>query len=122
MVVANRREDTTMTTASEVRWARTPVTYDVGKIPVTVYERDRVQPFLLLHGGAGPASVAAFGDLLAARKHARVIVPTHPGFNGTPRPGALSSVGDLARLYASLLERLDVWGVTVIGNSIGGWI
>src|ERR1700760_648290 len=122
MVVANRREDTTMTTASEVRWARTPVTYDVGTIPVTVYERDRVQPFLLLHGGAGPASVAAFGHLLAARKHARVIMPVHPGFDGTPRPENLSSVRDLARLYAGLLDDLDVWDVTVIGNSIGGWL
>ena len=116
-----------MTTPSGSRWAPVTDRYELGlpgggRAQVTVNERDRTQPFLLLHGGAGPASVAAFGDLLAARKHARVIVPTHPGFNGTPRPGALSSVGDLARLYASLLERLDVWGVTVIGNSIGGWI
>jgi pimeloyl-ACP methyl ester carboxylesterase len=111
-----------MTTAAEIRWAKQVRTYDVTDVPVTVYERDRVQPFLLLHGGAGPASVAAFGDLLAARKRARVIMPVHPGFDGTPRPGNLSSVRDLARLYAGLLDRLDVWGVTVIGNSIGGWL
>ena len=42
MVVANRREDTTMTTAAEIRWARQATTYDVTGIPVTVYERDRV--------------------------------------------------------------------------------
>jgi pimeloyl-ACP methyl ester carboxylesterase len=114
-----------MTTASDIRWARTATTYHVGlkgTVPVTVYERDRTQPFLLLPGGAGPASVAAFGDLLAARKRARVIMPTHPGFDGTPRPENLSSVRDLARLYANLLDELDVWGVTVIGNSIGGWL
>lgn len=116
-----------MTTPSEIRWAPVTARYDLdlpggAQAAVTVSERDRVQPFLLLHGGAGPASMAAFGDLLAARKRARVMVPTHPGFNGTPRPDALSSVGDLARLYAGLLERLGVWGVTVIGNSIGGWI
>jgi hypothetical protein len=29
-----------------------------GQVDVTVRERDRVQPFLVLHGGAGPASVA----------------------------------------------------------------
>ncbi|HEY2576168.1 MAG TPA: alpha/beta hydrolase [Streptosporangiaceae bacterium] len=45
-----------------------------------------------------------------------------PGFDGTPRPGALASVTGLARLYAALLDRLDVWDVTVIGNSVGGWI
>jgi pimeloyl-ACP methyl ester carboxylesterase len=122
MVVANRREDTTMTTAAEIRWAKQVRTYDVTDVPVTVYERDRVQPFLLLHGGAGPASVAAFGDLLAARKRARVIMPVHPGFDGTPRPENISTVKDLARLYAGLLDQLDVWGVTVIGNSIGGWL
>jgi pimeloyl-ACP methyl ester carboxylesterase len=66
--------------------------------------------------------VAAFGDLLAARKRARVIMPVHPGFDGTPRPDGVSSVRDLARLYAGLLDRLDAWGVTVIGNSIGGWL
>ena len=83
-----------MTTPSGSRWAPVTARYELGlpgggRAQVTVNERDRTQPFLLLHGGAGPASVAAFGDLLAARKHARVIVPTHPGFNGTPRPGAL---------------------------------
>jgi len=110
------------TTASEIRWARTATAYDVGSVPVTVYERDRTQPFLLLHGGGGPATVAAFGDLLAARKHARVIMPVHPGFDGTPRPEHLSSVRDLAQLYANLLDELDAWDVTVIGNSIGGWL
>jgi pimeloyl-ACP methyl ester carboxylesterase len=116
-----------MTTPSQSRPAPVAARYDLdlpggGQAELTLTERDRTQPFLLLHGGAGPASVAAFGDLLAAREHARVIVPTHPGFNGTPRPGALASVAALAQLYAALLERLDVWDVTVIGNSIGGWI
>jgi pimeloyl-ACP methyl ester carboxylesterase len=115
------------TTASAVRWAVTTATHrldlpGVGEVDVRVRERDRVQPFLLLHGGAGPASVAGFGDLLAARKHARVIIPNHPGFDGTSRPDTLASIAGLARLYAALLDRLDVWDVTMIGNSIGGWI
>jgi pimeloyl-ACP methyl ester carboxylesterase len=115
------------TTASAVRWAPPTATHrlDVpggGEVDVTVRDRDRVQPILLLHGGAGPASVAGFGDLLAARKRARVITPNHPGFDGTPRPGTLASIAGLAGLYAALLDRLDVWDVTVIGNSIGGWI
>jgi pimeloyl-ACP methyl ester carboxylesterase len=115
------------TTASAIRWAPATVTHRLdmpgaGQVEVTVRERDRVQPFLLLHGGAGPASVAGFGDLLAARKRARVITPVHPGFDGTPRPDTLASIAGLARLYAALLDRLEVWDVTVIGNSIGGWI
>ena len=115
------------TTDSAVRWAPATATHrldmpGVGGVDVRVRDRDRVQPFLLLHGGAGPASVAGFGDLLAARKHARVIMPNHPGFDGTPRPDTLASIAGLAGLYAALLDRLDVWDVTVIGNSIGGWI
>jgi pimeloyl-ACP methyl ester carboxylesterase len=94
----------------------------LGEVPVRLGGRDRTRTFLLLHGGAGPASVAAFGDLLAERARARVLVPTHPGFDGTPRPEGLASVGDLARLYAAVLERLDVRDVTVVGNSIGGWV
>ena len=38
-----------------------------GNIPVTVTERGQGSPVLLLHGGAGPDSVAGFADLLAAR-------------------------------------------------------
>ena len=89
---------------------------------MTVLDRDRTQPFLLLHGGAGPASVGGFGDLLAARWNVRVITPTHPGFAGTRRPDGLAGIRGLAGLYAELLDQLDVWDVTVVGNSIGGWI
>jgi pimeloyl-ACP methyl ester carboxylesterase len=110
------------TTPADLRWKPTTTVHDLGTASVTVLERDRTQPFLLLHGGAGPGSVAGFADLLATRRNARVIVPTHPGFAGTPRPDGPASVRGLAELYADLLDRLDVRDVTVIGNSIGGWI
>ena len=99
------------------------VTVDgVGAVPVTVTEHGGGRPFLLLHGGAGPRSVAGFADLLGTREPARVLVPTHPGFDGTPRPEGLHSIPTLARVYAGLLDQLGLTGVTVIGNSIGGWI
>lgn len=98
------------------------ITHELGRASVTLLDRNRTRPFLLLHGGAGPGSVAGFGDLLAARLHTRVLVPTHPGFAGTARPDDLAGIPALAALYADLLERLDVWDVTVIGNSIGGWV
>ena len=94
----------------------------VGEVSLRLGGRDRTRTFLLLHGGAGPGSVAAFGDLLASRLRTRVLAPTHPGFDRTPRPGSVTSVRDLARVYVALLERLDLWNVTVIGNSLGGWI
>jgi len=77
---------------------------------------------LLLHGGGGPLTVSAFADLLAAERPARVVTPTHPGFGGTPRPESLTTVRDLAAFYAGLLSDLDLHDVTVVGNSIGGWI
>ena len=93
-----------------------------GDVDVTADERGQGRPVVILHGGAGPASVSGFADLLAAATGTRVIVPTHPGFGGTPRPDALISVAGLAEVYASLLDVLQLENVTVIGNSIGGWI
>ena len=93
----------------------------IGAVPVTVTERGEGRPVLLLHGGAGPQSVDGFAELLSAVS-ARVLTPLHPGFGGTPRPDGLDDMAGLARVYVQLLEDLDLTGVTVIGNSIGGWI
>lgn len=113
----------TNTFPADLRWVGGVTEHDLSDgTRVRVSDRDRSQPFLLLHGGAGPTSVADFGDLLAARTRSRVITPTHPGFDGTARPERLDSIAALAHTYMELLERLDVWDVTVIGNSIGGWI
>jgi pimeloyl-ACP methyl ester carboxylesterase len=94
----------------------------IGPVEVSIAEYGSGQPFLLLHGGAGPASVTGFAELFAATHDVRVLVPTHPGFGGTPRPETLDSIHGLAALYDRLLDRLDLADVTVIGNSIGGWI
>jgi pimeloyl-ACP methyl ester carboxylesterase len=94
----------------------------IGPVKVTVADYGSGQPFLLLHGGAGPQSVTGFAEQFASAHDVRVLAPTHPGFGGTPRPEALNSVGGLAALYVALLDQLDLQDVTVIGNSIGGWI
>jgi pimeloyl-ACP methyl ester carboxylesterase len=94
----------------------------IGHVPVRVHEQGQGRPVLLLHGGAGPQSVAAFADLLAREGGVRVLVPTHPGFGGTERPAALDGVRALAATYAALVEHLDLEDLSVVGNSIGGWI
>jgi len=101
---------------------RTVTVDGIGPVEVSIAEYGSGQPFLLLHGGAGPVSVTGFAELFAAAHDVRVLVPTHPGFGGTPRPEALGSIPGLAALYNTLLGQLDLQDVTVIGNSIGGWI
>ena len=75
---------------------------------------------LLLHGGAGPRSVAGLAAALS--EHTYVITPTHPGFENTPRVEWLESVADLADSYLDLIEELKLETVLVLGNSLGGWI
>ena len=109
---------TVTTTTSQLN-----VTIDgIGPVPVSLAERGAGHPVLILHGGAGPQSVDGFAGLLAAEGPAQVLVPTHPGFGGTPRPAGLDSIASLARVYAQMLDDLGLDDVTVVGNSIGGWI
>ncbi len=79
------------------------ISTSAGDVPLTADERGSGRPIVILHGGAGPVSVTSFADLLAEATSTRVIVPTHPGFGGTPRPEALSSIPGLAEVYAVLI-------------------
>jgi pimeloyl-ACP methyl ester carboxylesterase len=92
----------------------------IGGVSLTWDDQGTGRPFLLLHGGAGPGSVLPFARLLAG--HGRVLTPTHPGFAGRPRPDNLDSIPGLASVYLDLLRQLDLRDVTVVGNSLGGWI
>jgi pimeloyl-ACP methyl ester carboxylesterase len=96
---------------------------ELGDVPVTVVDQGAGHPFLLLHGGGGPLTVEAFAAHLADEGAGRrVLTPIHPGFNSTPRPDALIDARGLAALYVALLGALGLEDVTVVGNSIGGWI
>lgn len=89
-------------------------------LPLAVTEQGSGQPYLLLHGGAGPGSLQGLATALAAT--GRVVLPTHPGFAGQPRPAWFRRVDDLVLAYLALLERLDLHQVVVVGNSVGGWL
>jgi pimeloyl-ACP methyl ester carboxylesterase len=92
------------------------------EVELVVDEQGAGVPFLLLHGGAGPASMQPFASLLAARHDARVLAPVHPGFGLTSRPAGLDDIQALAQLYVAYLAELSLEGVTVVGNSVGGWV
>ncbi len=89
-------------------------------LTVRIDERGSGRPILVLHGGGGPQTVSGFAEALSTRAH--VLVPTHPGFAGEPRPEWFDSIDDLALTYLDLLERLELRDVMVIGSSVGGWI
>jgi pimeloyl-ACP methyl ester carboxylesterase len=111
-----------MTSADFLTRTQSVTVANVGTIEVTLSEHGWGHAFLLLHGGGGRQTVTGFADLLAGAREARVITPIHPGFGGTSRPDALATVPDLASLYVGLLEELDLFDVTVVGNSVGGWV
>jgi pimeloyl-ACP methyl ester carboxylesterase len=75
---------------------------------------------LVLHGGGGPATMAGLAAHLAEKAH--VIVPTHPGWDDTPRPASVNSVAALADEYLRYLDEHDVKDVLVVGSSLGGWL
>ena len=87
---------------------------------LTLDESGQGKPVLILHGGAGPVSVANFSATMAQDRHS--ITPTHPGFAGTAQPQWLDSVEKLAAVYLELLEQRNLQDVLVIGFSVGGWI
>ena len=89
-------------------------------LSVAFTDQGKGRPYLVLHGGAGPASMAGLAAALS--KTSRVIVPTHPGFNGEPRPDWFTRIDDLALAYLALIERLDLSSAVLVGNSLGGWI
>ncbi|TCL67177.1 pimeloyl-ACP methyl ester carboxylesterase [Rhizobium sp. BK251] len=92
-----------------------------GTLPLSFTDLGRGRTFLLLHGGAGPASLIGVATALA-NDHNRVVLPTHPGFNGAFRPEWFSSVADLVAAYLSLIDHLELSDVMVVGHSFGGWI
>ncbi|MEO7732664.1 MAG: alpha/beta hydrolase [Kofleriaceae bacterium] len=87
---------------------------------LTVSETGTGRNVLLLHGGGGPATMAGLAAHLADGAH--VITPTHPGWNGTPRPESLTTVAALADEYVRYLDEHDLEDVVIIGSSLGGWL
>ncbi|WP_243768426.1 alpha/beta fold hydrolase [Leifsonia sp. TF02-11] len=89
-------------------------------VPVLQAGDPATRTALVLHGGGGPQTVAPIVGHLGATMHA--VAPTHPGWDGTPLPGSIASVADLAAHYLDLLSSSGERNVALIGSSIGGWI
>jgi pimeloyl-ACP methyl ester carboxylesterase len=81
-------------------------------------------PVLVLHHDSGSPPSLPFYDALAARF--TVIRPSHPGYDGSPRPDWMRGVRDIAVLYQGLLAEDAATRapgtVAVVGLGFGGWI
>jgi pimeloyl-ACP methyl ester carboxylesterase len=99
----------------------TTLTIDVRPgLAIHMSEAGSGSPALVLHGGGGPATVESIAAHLAETR--RALTPTHPGWNGAPRPPWLTRIGNLATAYLRILGALDLTDVLVVGSSVGGWI
>ncbi|HXU90482.1 MAG TPA: alpha/beta hydrolase [Methylomirabilota bacterium] len=81
-------------------------------------------PVLVLHHDIGAPERPAFYEALA--RDFTVFAPSHPGYDGVPRPDWMQNVRDLAVFYQGLLARTaatrEAGTVTLIGLGFGGWI
>ena len=82
------------------------------------------RPALVLHHDIGAPERPAFYDALA--RDFTVFAPSHPGYDGAPRPEWMRSVRDMAVVYQGLLAHHPATRepntVTLIGLGFGGWI
>ena len=67
--------------------------------PLTVQVAGEGRPALIIHGGGGPLTVLPISEHIAGSM--RALTPTLPGWNGEPRPDAITSVPDLAAACAA---------------------
>ena len=88
------------------------------KLPVAIHGQGR--NILYLSANLWFVDESAFIRRLA--QHARVIVPTAPGFGPGPVDRRFNQADDLAYLYLDLLDQMKLSDVALVGASFGGWI
>lgn len=91
----------------------------VGDCRIRLMRGGAGEPLVYLHGASG-ASWLPFLQKLT--NNFDVIVPEHPGFGESDTPPWLDNIHDLAYFYLDLFEALQLSGVHLVGNSLGGWI
>ena len=95
---------------------------DVAGLPMRYYTAGRHgSPIILIHGLGGSAeSWTALMPLLS--KAYLVYAPDLPGFGQTPMAPEGVSIGTYVRYLERFLDCLGYPRVTLVGNSLGGWI
>lgn len=97
----------------------------VDGIETHLYDIGSGDPLVLIHGG-GWTSCAEMNwgaNLLPLGERTRVIAPDLPGFGFTPIRDEDDYVSkNRAEFVITFLEELDLEGVTIAGNSMGGYV
>ena len=106
---------------TNVTW--TSETIPIAGVAVPVSRAGGGPPLLVLHHDIGTLDRLPFYDALTSRF--TVLVPRHPGYDGSQRPDWMRNVRDLAAVYQWLLGQLsDIRAATVsvVGLGFGGWV
>ncbi len=102
----------------------TTETIPIGGVAMQLARAGDGPPLLVLHHDVGTLARLPFYDALARRF--TVLVPSHPGYDGSQRPEWMRNVRDLAALHQWLLGELALTRapgtVSVVGLGFGGWI
>jgi pimeloyl-ACP methyl ester carboxylesterase len=92
----------------------------IGDAEIEVRRRGAGPKLLLLPGEDMLETQGPFLDGLA--RDFEVIIPSPPGFGRSSLPDWMTTIDDIAYVYLSLLERLEIEKAAVIGCSLGGWL
>ena len=95
-------------------------TVTVGDTQVEMYSGGSGPDLLYLHGPEGSWRWKPFLEEMS-RTH-QVHVPSLPGFNGTPRPGWVSTITDVAHFMQYVAHALGLGRYVLVGASVGGWV
>jgi len=107
---------------TSVSW--TSETIPIAGVSMQVSRAGAGPPLLVLHHDIGTLDRLPFYDALARRF--TVLLPSHPGYDGSQRPDWMRNVRDLAAVYQWLLGELPdsraAASISVAGLGFGGWI
>ena len=93
--------------------------HDIRGIETAVLTAGEGEPLVFFHGAG---TVTGFDALLPLADRFRLVVPHHPGFGLSADDPDVSRIEDLARHYLDLFDRLGIRELSLVGQSMGGYL